>query len=77
MSAEIPLFTGVQRAPAVSQFAPGQPVIIACYTWDRGETQVSATVVRQEGKWVHVRIPEIGHYSVHVSVVHALEPEVA
>jgi hypothetical protein len=85
MSASIIPFSQTRRGIAAASgasppkaFSPGQSVIIANYTWDRGETEVRATVVRHAGDWVHVRIPDVGSYSAHVSVVHeAPAPEAA
>jgi hypothetical protein len=93
MTATILPFSGIRRefhhgrhgariardsAEAIQKtFAPDQLVIIANYDWDIGDTEVPATVVKQDGEWVHVRIPDVGSYSAHVSVVHALTPEAA
>jgi hypothetical protein len=91
-TAEILLFTGIQRdrqparstkasghtAPApLKTFHPGEQVIVADYEWDQGEVEIRAVVVRQAGEWVHVRVPDVGSYAVHVSKVHALQPEAA
>jgi hypothetical protein len=65
-------------APApIKTFHPGEKVIVADYAWDQGEVEIRAVVVRQSGEWVHVRVPDVGSYAVHVSKVHALQPEAA
>jgi hypothetical protein len=86
MSATVLPFTGMQRSsiqpspqtPASPKaFMPGEPVIIADYEWDLGDVEIRATVVSQQDDWVRVRIPDVGSYRAHVSVVHAIEPEAA
>jgi hypothetical protein len=69
-----------RAAPAlapIKTFHPGEQVIVADYAWDQGEVEIRAVVVRQAGEWVHVRVPDVGSYAVHVSQVHALQPEAA
>ena len=85
MSAEIVLFKDHQRevsgAPSTEasakSFAPGEVVFITGYDWELGDTKIRAVVVRQTEDWVHVRVPDVGSYSAHVSVVHAAEMEAA
>lgn len=83
MSAEILLFTGVQRVRDAGTgaqkplFHPGEAVEIHSYDWQLGDEWFAAEVIRQNGEWVACRVAGHGAFAVHVSRIQRAAPEVA